>query len=418
MAEIALVSSRKVRLEAEAKQGNARARVALELANSPNRFLSTVQIGITLIGIVTGVYSGSHLTTDLQSYLVQFEWIRPYSETVAVIVVVMATTYLSVVIGELLPKRIGLTNPEKIAKVMAGPMNWLSRITLPFIWLLSVSNDLLIRLLGIKPSSDNQVTEEEIKAIMQEGASEGTIEEIEYDIVKNVFSTGDKRLSSLMTIRRDIIWLDVEDSPQENQRKILEYKHTAYPVCRGSIDNVLGIIYLKDLLDFIMQGHASPLRTLKKDALFLPENSKAYHALEKFMETGIQQAIVVDEYGGVAGLITINDVFGALVQDISEEDTLSEEITPRPDGSYLIDAQLSFDEFARRFGIPNSERKELSGFNTLAGFVIHILHDIPKTGDRFIWKDHSFEIVDMDKSRIDKILYRSTRDTPPVTASV
>lgn len=410
MSEIALVSSRKSRLEAEARQGNSKAQAALDLANSPNRFLATVQIGITLIGILTGVVSGSTLTKDIEAYLSTYEFLRPFSENIAVALMVIFITYLSVVIGELLPKRIGLLNPEGIAKVMAAPMNLLSRVTSPFIWLLSASNDFLIKVLNIKPSSDNAVTEEEIKALMQEGASEGAIQEIEHDIVKNVFHLGDRRIGSLMTHRQEMVWLDVTDDVATNKEKILKNKHTLYPLCNENIDDVVGIIYIKDLFDYDLDNKLARLTDYKRDVLYLPENSKAYLVLERFKETRIHNGIVVDEYGSVMGMVTINDIFDALVGDISQGDDSEYEIFDRQDGTYLIDAQIPFEEFLDHFSIQYPDRKEFAGFHTLGGFALHILSDIPDTGDRFTWDGYEFEIVDMDKSRIDKILFKLKKE--------
>ncbi len=406
MSEIALVSSRKSRLEAEVKQGNARAKAALELAESPNRFLSTVQVGITLIGILTGIYSGQSLTVPIQSFLEGFESLRPYAHTISVGLVVVVITYLSVVVGELLPKQIGLTNPEGITKTMAGPMNLLSRLVSPFIWLLSASSSFLIKIMNIRPSDDNLVTEDEIKALMEEGASEGTIQEIEHDIVKNVFHLGDRRIGSLMTHRQDIVWLDVADDLPTNKEKILHHKQTLYPLCRGSIDEVLGMLYSIDLLGMNLDEQLLRLEELKQEALFIPENSKAYYVLEKFKECRIHNAIIVDEYGGVMGMVTINDIFDALVGDIAQDSQSEYEITPRADGSYLIDAQIPFEEFLDYFSVPYPNRKEFAGFHTLGGFALNILNGLPNTGDVFQWSEYVFEIVDMDKSRIDKILFR------------
>lgn len=409
MSEIALVSSRKSKLEAQAKKGDYKAQQALNLASSPNRFLSTVQIGITLIGILTGVFSGANITEDIKSFINQYESLRPYSDPIAVSLVVIMITYLSLVIGELVPKRIGLSNPEGISKTMAAPMNLLSKLTSPFIWLLSKSNDFIIRLLGIKPA-ENSVTEDEIKALIQEGASEGAIEEIEHEIVKNVFHLGDRRIGSLMTYRQDIIWLDLNADIAINRDKILTHRQTLYPLCNGKIDQVEGIVYSKDLIHSNLDVQLGRLSELKKEALFIPENIKAYLVLELFKEKRIHNGIVVDEYGGIVGMVTINDIFDALVGDISEQTEAEYEIVKREDGSYLVDAQIPFDEFLEYFSIPYPDRKEYNGFNTLGGFAIHTLNNIPQTGDTFSFSNYRFEIVDMDKTRIDKILLKEKEE--------
>jgi putative hemolysin len=405
MSEIALVSSRKAKLETSAKNGDRRAQAALDLANSPNRFLSTVQIGITLIGILLGIFSGDQLTTDAQNLVAQVPFLAPYSRPVAVVLVLFMLTYLSLVLGELVPKRIGLANPEGIAKTMAAPMNLLSKMTAPFISLLGISSDGLIKLLGIKPN-DSAVTEEEIKSLIQEGTSGGVIEEIEQEIVQNVFQLGDRRITSLMTNRQEIVYLDLDDEPAENIEKIITHKHSTYPVCRGSVDEVVGLIASKDLLGKDLNTEVLNLQPIMREVLFIPENNRAYQVLERFRERRQYVGIIVDEYGGVLGMVTLNDIIDALVGDISDTSEFNHEISDRGDGSYLIDAQLPFDDFLNHLSInlTDQKRRDLTGFNTLGGFALHILKDIPKTGETFRWHNYQFEIIDMDKSRIDKIL--------------
>jgi len=405
MSEIALVSSRKSRLEAAAKNGDRRAQVALDLASSPNRFLSTVQIGITLIGILLGIFSGDKLTTDMQDLVARVAILQPYAHSVAVVLVLLLLTYLSLVLGELVPKRIGLSNPEGIAKTMAAPMNLLSRVTSPFIALLTISSDLLIKMLGIKPD-DSIVTEDEIKSLVQEGTSGGSIEEIEQEIVQNVFLLGDRRITSLMTNRQEIVYLDLQDEIAENRAKILENRHSVFPLCNGGVDEVVGLIYTKYLLGTDLDMELTRLADMKRDVLFIPENNRAYQVLERFRERKQYVGIIVDEYGGVLGFVTLNDILDALVGDINDEDESDYEIQPREDGSFLIDAQLPFEDFLSHFNISLSthDRRDLTGFDTLGGFALHIIKDIPKTGEIFVWNHYRFEIVDMDKSRIDKIL--------------
>ncbi len=405
MSEIALVSSRKSRLEAAARNGDRPAQAALDLANAPNRFLSTVQIGITLIGILLGIFSGDKLTTDFQAFVSQFTLLQPYAHPIAVVLVLLLLTYLSLVFGELVPKRIGLSNPEGIAKAVAAPMNVLSRVTSPFIALLTGSSDLLIKLLRITPD-DSVVTEEEIKSMVQEGATSGSIEEIEQEIVQNVFQLGDRRITSLMTNRQEILYLDLEADAADNKAKIVDYKHAVYPLCDGSVDNVVGLIYSKDFLGRDLDVELLRLNDLRREVLYIPENNRAYQVLERFRERRQYVGVIVDEYGGVLGLVTLNDILDALVGDISDDITDDYEIRPREDGSFLIDAQLPFDDFLGHFALTLSpaDRRELTGFDTLGGFALHVLRDIPETGETFLWHDFRFEIVDMDKSRIDKIL--------------
>lgn len=412
MSEIALVSSRKSRLEAAAKNGDSSAKAALHLANSPNRFLSTVQIGITLIGLLTGMYSGDNITSDFEAFIAQFEPIKQYSHTIAVGSVLVLITYLSLVLGELVPKRIGMAKPEAISKFMARPMNILSVATAPFISLLSFSSDLIIRLLNIK-QSENSVTEEEIKSLIQEGTSGGVFEEIEQEIVHNVFQLGDRKVTSLMTTRQDIMWLDIEDTVQENKMKILESRHSVYPVCKGSVEDIVGLVYVKDLIANDLDDQLADLSAVMKEPVYLPESNRAYQALEKFKEQRVYFGIIVDEYGGLLGVVTMHDIMDALVGDISDDQEEDTEIRKRDDGSFMVDAQMPFDSFLQYFevNLQETERREYAAFNTLGGFVLHTLENIPKEGETFSWKGFDFEVIDMDRSRIDKILVQYNKDS-------
>lgn len=411
MSEIALVSSRRSRLEAAAKNGDRRAETALALANSPNRFLSTVQIGITLIGILLGIFSGDKLTTDLQELVARVELLRPYAHTIAVVGVLLGLTYTSLVLGELVPKRIGLSNPEGIAKTMAAPMNLLSRVTSPFIALLTFSSDLLIKLLVIKPN-ESAVTEEEIKSLVQEGSTAGAIDEIEHEIVQNVFQLGDRKITSLMTSRQSIVYLDLEADVAENKGHILEYRHAIYPLCNGSVDEVVGVIHSKDLLGKDLDTELTQLGSMKRDVLFIPENNRAYQVLERFRERRQYVGIIVDEYGGVLGIVTLNDILDALVGDISDTSEFSYDIHQREDGSYLLDASMPFDDFLSHFDVTltTQARRDFTDFDTLGGFALHIIRDIPKVGETFHWQQFTFEIIDMDKNRIDKIMVQRGKE--------
>lgn len=403
MSEIALVSSRKARLELARQRGDKKAKLALDLANSPEKFLSTVQIGITLIGILTGVFSGENITGDLQQFFAQYEWLRPYEETLATTSVVILITFFSLVIGELVPKRIGLSNPEGIAKAVAGPMKLLSKLVAPFVWLLSASGNLLIKLFGIKPASQQQVTEEEIKAMVQEGAHAGVIREIEQDIVERVFHLGDRRAVTLMTPRQEIDWLNVHDTREENIAKIIANSHTIYPLCDDELDKVIGVIHVKDVLIALNKGEEVDFMKLKRDVLFLPEVVKSYRVLEKFKESRKHYAIVVDEYGGVSGLITMNDIMDALVGDMPEGDETDYQVVERHDGTFLVDAQLPIEEFMNYFDLTIAP-EEYAAFHTLAGLAMFNLKRIPKSGDVFHWIGFRFEVLDMDGNRVDKML--------------
>lgn len=400
MAEIALVSARKARLEGQAARGDMDAKRALELANHPDTFLSTIQIGITLVGVLTGIYSGDTFKQPLQQWLSGIGLLADYSSTLATIIIVVVVTYLTLVLGELVPKRIGLSDPEAIAKFVAGPMRIMSRITHPFIWLLSKSSNLIVRLFNMK-QNDNQVTEEEIKAIISEGTEQGTIEEAEQEIIERVFHLSDRNITSLMTHRTDIIWVDISKTVGEVRKQVGEDMHSFYPVCENNVDHIKGVLSLKDL--FVADVEA-PVKTIMKEALYVPENNTAYQVLEKFKQTKIHHCFIVDEYGTVLGLITLNDILEAIVGDIPQEEDEEYEITKRADGSYLIDGQIPFYDFLSYFDRTEWMLEGDQDFDTLAGFIIHQLEKIPVTGDTMEWNVFRFEIVDMDQHRIDKIL--------------
>lgn len=401
MSEIALISARKIKLENQSKKGDSQAREALYLARNPDRFFSTVQIGITLIGILMGIFSGDKIKNSVLHFLEQYAWLRPYSNTLAVIIVVILITYFSLVLGELVPKRIGLARPEKISKLMAGPMNLLSRVTFPFIWLLTASTSVIVKLLNIKVSV-NPVTEEEIKAVINEGAISGTIDESEQEIIERVFHLNDRNITSLMTHRTDVVWIDVNDPPEKYQAKIGEALHTVYPVCDGQVDEILGVIYTRDLY---LAHDAVSIRSLMKKPLFIPENNSAYQVMEKFKLGKTGFGFIVDEYGSFQGMITMKDILEAIVGDMPEADEEDYEVMARKDGTFLVDAQIPFYDFLTYFEkedwITDEEQQE---FDTLAGFILHHLEHIPQVGEKVDWRGFTFEIVDMDGHRIDKIL--------------
>jgi putative hemolysin len=404
MAEIALVSARKARLEAQAAKGDTDAAKALKLANHPDTFLSTVQIGITLIGVLTGIFSGDKFKEPLAAWLAQFSGLAEYSSTISTTIIVILVTYLSLVLGELVPKRIGLSNPEGIAKSVAGPMRIAGWITFPFIWLLSKSSHLIVRMLRIK-ANDNQVTEEEIKAIISEGTEQGTIEEAEQEIIERVFHLSDRNITSLMTHRSDIEWLEGDKKVGEVRAQLQDMIHSVYPVCEDNIDHIKGVVSIKDL--FTADADAT-IFSIMRAAMYVPENNSAYQVLEKFKQTKIHQCFIVDEYGSVQGLMTLNDILEAIVGDIPQEEDEDYEIVERADGSFLIDAQIPFYDFLSKFDKTEWMEKWEQDFNTLAGFIIHHLERIPKTGETLDWESFRFEIVDMDNHRIDKVLVTTT----------
>ena len=402
MAEIALVSARKSRLEAQANRGDKEAKEALKLANKPENFLSTVQMGITVVGILTGIYSGEKITDDFALYLDRWPKLQPYSHGLATAIVVIIITYFTIIFGELVPKRLGLSNPEAIAKTVARPMHWLSRITYPFIWLLSKSSNAIVSIFKLK-SNDNQVTEEEIKAIISEGTEQGTIEETEQEIIERVFHLSDRNITSLMTHRSDIVWFNTEDTEEAIKEKIMREPHSVYPICERDIDNIKGVVSIKDLYT---NPDNIPFKNLMKPALFVPENNTAFQVMEKFKESQLHSCFIVDEYGTILGMITLNDILEAIIGDMPQPDIPEYEIKEREDGSYLVDAQIPFYDFLTRFEKQEWMHEGEQEFDTLAGFILHKLERIPHTGDKLEWKGFTIEIVDMDGHRIDKILVK------------
>ncbi|HIK33815.1 MAG TPA: HlyC/CorC family transporter [Oscillatoriales cyanobacterium M59_W2019_021] len=403
--EIAIVSSRKVRLEQLAKDGNAKARVALKLANSPNNLLSTVQVGITLIGIVSGAVGGAAVAKQLQPLLDRVPFLQPYSQPLSFGIVVTLITYLSLVIGELVPKRLALNNPEPIACAIAQPMRWLSRVASPLVHLLSFSTDKLLEIAGVRASDEPDITEEEIRALIGQGTQAGLFEKSEQDMVSRVFRLGDRPVQAIMTPRVEIDWLDLASPWQENQRLILESPHSRFPVCQEELDNCRGFIRIKDVLSAHWTGKPIDLSTMLQTPVYIPENTRALQVLEMFKELGTHMAMVTDEYGGIAGLVTLNDlteaIFGELPTTETEEEPM---VIAREDGSWLLDGLLAIDDFKAIFDCESLPEEESGLYHTLAGFVIRSLGRIPQSGDSFIWNELRFEVVDMDGMRVDKIL--------------
>jgi len=402
MCEMALVSAKKSRLESGAARGDKNSKVALELKENPEIFLSTTQIYITLVAILTGVYSGERFSIYLQPYLEKIDFIRPYADTIALVIIVIIVTFLSILLGELIPKRLALMNPERIAKSVAVPIKVLSSISYPLVWLLSSLSSGFFRLFKIKKSSDTQVTEEEIKAMINEGSELGAIEEEEKDIIERVFHLGDRNITSLMTHRTDIVWFDVTEERSSVKEKVKEFQHSVYPLCNETIDDIQGVVYVKD-----MYLHPDiPLKEMMRKALFIPENNSAYQVLEKIKRTKIHYAFIVDEYGSMLGMITVKDILNAIVGEMPEEEDDEYEITERNDGTFLIDGQIQFYDFLTRFNKTVWINEGENEFDTLAGFILHELKRIPATGDQFEWRGFDFEIIDMDGHRIDKVLVK------------
>lgn len=406
MSEIAILSVKKSKLDLAARKGDKIAKRVLDLADHPNRFLSTVQIGITLIGILTGVYSGDKLSEQLILILNEIPLLQPYSQVISVLTVVILITYLSLVLGELVPKRIGLAHSESIARFAAKPMSIISQITAPFIWILSSSSDLLMNVFKLNNVKEEQVTEEEIKAIVYEGMEAGSIQKIEQHIIDRVFHLGDRKAASLMTPVIDMVWLNVNKGNEFNKNKIINSMHSVFPVCNGSTDNILGVVSIKDVLKGSLENKPFDLKSYITAPLYIPENMLAYNVLENFKESRKNFALVTDEFGSAKGVITINDLMVVLLGSISDIKEHEDEIILRADGSYLVDATISIRDFLLAFNIEDEELMTTTLFHSLGGFIIAHYKAIPKTGFSFIWKEYSFEVLDMDGVRIDKVLVK------------
>lgn len=412
MSEMAVVSSRKARLQQMGNEGDRGAQRALKLAQEPAVFLSTVQIGITLIGILLGVVGGATLSRPLAGLFVRWSIPISYAETLAFGIIIILITVLTLVLGELVPKRIALHQPERIASGVAGPMMAISQVFKPLVWLLGKGTDLILKLLGIKPGEEPPVTEEEIQLLIDQGTEAGIIEESEQDMVQGVFSLGDSRVYSLMTPRTEVTWLDVADSADEIRRKISESPYSRFPVCQGSLDNVLGIVKARDLL--AQPGLASPDFRLKdklKPALYVPETMFASRALEVFKEQRAELLLVIDEFGSLQGLVTLDDIIAEIVGDFEEE----QQATQRHDGSWLLDGLLPVDDFKEIFNLEQLPHE--AEYESLSGFVMMHLGRVPQAADHFEWNGLRFEVMDMDGRRVDKVLVTTLPARPPSPAA-
>ncbi|MEB3183890.1 MAG: hemolysin family protein [Cyanobacteriota bacterium] len=421
-AEIAVVSARKVRLEHQAERGDRRARAALRLAAAPNDFLSTVQIGITLIGILSGAVGGATIARRLEPLLAGVPGIGGSAEGLSVVLVVGVITYLSLVIGELVPKRVALSDPESIACAVAGPMRSLSRLCAPVVHLLGQSTDALLRLLGVAASGEPDLTEDEIKALIRQGAEAGVFEQAEHSMVQRVFRLGDRPIRAFMTPRTEITWLDAEASPEEQLETVIESSHARLPVGAGSLDACEGVLRTSQFLvaerlarsrrqQEAVPGQELPapaglqLATLLQPPLYVAETMRALAVIERFRESGSHIALVTDEFGGVAGLVTVTDLMEAIVGDLpSAEDAEDPSVVRRDDGTWLIDGMLEIDSFRELVESTGLSGESSGDFHTVGGFAMHRLGRIPRTGELFEADGLRFEIVDMDGNRVDKLL--------------
>lgn len=410
LSEMSVASSRKARLQERVNDGDRRAATALRLIENPNLFLATVQIGITLVGVFLGAVGGARFSRPLISLLGQIPALAPYSESLALAIVVITITFVSIVLGELVPKRIALHNPERIASVLAGPMIFVSKLFKPFVWLLGRITDLVLKLMGIEPGNEPPVTEEEIHLLIDQGTQAGVFEEAEQDMVEGVFSLADQRVYSLMTPRPDVVWLDINDSVEDIRKKLEESNFSRFPVRQGSLDAIVGIVKARDLLVQSLNNEPIVLKNLLKPAFFVPETMFASRALEVLKENSTDMLLVIDEFGALQGLLTITDILEEIVGEMEIEEP---QATQRQDGSWLLDGMLEVDEFKEIFDLPMLPHED--EYETLSGFVMVSLGRLPQATDRFEWHGLKFEVIDMDGRRVDKVLV-TTLPSRPLTS--
>jgi putative hemolysin len=402
---MAIVSARKARLQQLANEGDTKALAALALAQSPDTFLSTVQIGITLVGILTGIFGGAIIAEKLGAAFNLIPLIAPHGDIYATAFVVVIITICTLIFGELVPKRLALAHSESLARIVAAPMNMLSRIAKPMVWFLSNATTLVLRLLRVPVSTEPSVTEEEVKILIEQGTEAGTFHQTEKDMIDRVFRLADRSVSVLMTPRPAIVWLNLDDSPDSIRLTIAQNTYSFFPVSRGTLDDVVGIARSKNVLSQVMTDSTFDLTTLLVPPLFVLETTPALKVLERFKQSGTHLALVVDEYGSVAGLVTFDDILESIFADVPDAD--NEEYKPiieREDGSLLIDGMLPIDEFADALRLPRLHGDELHGYQTVGGFVMQRLGTLPIEGRHFEWNGLRIEVVDMDGRRVDKVL--------------
>ena len=417
LSELALISARRARLEQLAEEGDKGAAAALRLTAAPTRFLSTIQIGITFVGILSGAFGGATLADFLTGRFAQVPALAPYAKSLAVGLVVVVITYLSLVMGELVPKRLALNNPEKIARFMAPAIDLLARLAAPLVLLLSASTNLLLRLLRYRPTSEPTVTEEEIKLMLSEGARAGTFLPFEQSTIERVFRLADRRVTVLMTPRQDMVLLDVDDSATRTRERIARHNHSVYPLVRGGLDNIVGVVIGKDLLALSLSQKPFLLDKICRQPVFVPDTSQAVDVLQTLQKSDSRMAFVVDEYGMVLGLITYGDILRSVFDDILDTSAGPRGIVQREDGSWLVSGNLPFDEFLTFFAITKVEEEELKRISTVGGFALTKIGMVPVESQHFTWRDLRVEIIDMDGRRIDKVLVSRLAAVPAAPLS-
>ena len=413
MSEFALVSAKKTRLKQREEEGDKRAAVALKLANEPTPFLSTIQIGITLVGIFTGAFGGATISEEFAAYLEKFPALSPYSNVISITLVVLLITYLTLIFGELVPKKLALNNAESIASSIAKPMFYLSIIARPLVVILSSSTEAVLRIMRVKKTVEPPVTEEEIKIMFEEGTRAGVFEKAELSMIEGVLEIGDRRVDSLMTHRTDLIALDLEDPTDENLRKMIESGRSNFPAYEGDLNNIVGMISVKKVLENFVESGTVNLKSLVTKPLFVPESASVLKLLESFKETGVHIALITDEYGSIQGVITLHDILEAIVGEVrSFGEPVEAQISVREDGSWLIDGDTPIEKLKDVLSVDSFPGEELGYYRTTAGLIIFILQRIPVTGDYIILGRLRYEVVDMDGNRIDKVL---VTPFPPVS---
>lgn len=411
LAEIAIVSARKSRLKQLAQEGSKNAQLAFETAQNPSRFLSTVQIGITLIGILAGAFAGQSITDPLSEQISTISLLKPFSHVISLAIVVSIITFFSLIFGELVPKRIALHNPEKIASIVVRPMNKLTAITSPLVALLTASSDLILKMLRIKQTTEEiPVSEEEIKMLIREGARVGVFKITEKDIVERTLALGDRRVNTFMTPRKEIIWIDIDSSFKTIRNKIAKRSYSYFPVCRDTLDKVLGIVRTEDLLaDYLLEEKMDLKKFLTKP-LFIPETMNGLEVLELFKKTGVHTALVVDEYGNIRGILTLTEILEAIVGDMPAlQETEEKDFIKRDNNSWFVDGLVPTDDFKLYFHIKKLQGEKTGNFHTIGGFVMFKIGRIPISGDNFEWDKFRFEVVDMDGNRVDKLLVKQIK---------
>lgn len=410
MSEIAVVSSKRIRLQKLSENGSHGAQAAIELSDSPSRFLSTIQVGITLIGIFNGAFGEASLVAKLAPQIAGLPFVGEYAREIALSIVVVGITFFSLILGELVPKRIAMQYPESVASLIAGPMQWLSRLMGPFVKILTITTDFTLKLLGLHHEKDDAVTEEEITGLLREGTNAGLFEKTEHEIVSRALRLDDQRVAALMTPRMDVHFIDLDDPLETNLLKIADSPYNRFPVCKGDLSHVVGLVHAGSLFEQTIRGQAVDINAATKPPLFVPETVSAMQLLETLKKNRAELALVIDEYGEIEGIVTLSDVLGALVGDVSVIDEHHEaDAVRREDGSWLIDAGISFDRFREVFEADIYFPEETSGaYHTLAGFVLTQLGHIPQISEHFEWEGYRFEVVDMDRNRIDRLLIVKT----------